>query len=184
MIGKLIKHNFGYNLLDANGKHIATSKDEYSNGVKQDYWLSLKNCQEIENGYDLDELVKERFGEAFWHDGDKYFKEGFQKALQIFGNNKFSVDDLTMLFAYGHQIGMNTVLAIQSQHSPQPMEKPDSDKLRAEFIQSLQQTEWQVEILTEPMNLDEIKEQGKGFLNVDLRKFKLDSDKCLILKRI
>ena len=34
------------------------------------------------------------------------------------------------------------------------------------------------------MNLDEIKEKGKGFLNVDLRKFKLDSDKCLILKRI
>ena len=58
MTGKLIKHDFGYNLLDANGKHIATSKDEYSNGVKQDYWLSLKNCQAIENGYDLDELVK------------------------------------------------------------------------------------------------------------------------------
>ena len=33
MIGKLIKHDFGYNLLDENGKCIATSKDEYSNGL-------------------------------------------------------------------------------------------------------------------------------------------------------
>jgi len=173
MTGKLIKHNFGYNLLDANGKHIATSKDEYSNRVKQDYWLSLKNCQEIENGYDLDELVKERFGEAFWHDGDKYFKEGFQKALELLGDKKFdeeAIFDSVMLGVVFEDIGIKEIETY--------------DELKDLAIKRNIKTEWQVEILTEPMNLDEIKEQGKGFLNVDLRKFKLDSDKCLILKRI
>ena len=173
MIGKLIKHDFGYNLLDANSKHIAISKDEYSNGVKQDYWLSLKNCKAIENGYDLDELVKERFGEAFWHDGDKYFKEGFKKALEIFGDKKFdeeAIFDSVMLGVAFEDIGIKEIETY--------------DELKDLAIKRNTKSEWQVEILTEPMNLDEIKEQGKGFLNVDLRKFKLDSDKCLILKRI
>lgn len=173
MIGKLIKHDFGYNLLDANGKHIATSKDEYSNGVKQDYWLSLKNCEVIENGYDLDELVKERFGEAFWHDGDKYFKEGFKKALELLGDKKFdeeAIFDSVMLGVVFEDIGIKEIETY--------------DELKDLAIKRNTKTEWQVEILTEPMNLDEIKEKGKGFLNVDLRKFKLDSDKCLILKRI
>ena len=47
-----------------------------------------------------------------------------------------------------------------------------------------QQSEWEVEVLTEPMNLDEIKEQGKGFLNSNTRKPKLDSNGCFMLKRI
>lgn len=173
MIGKLIKHDFGYNLLDANGKHIATSKDEYSNGVKQDYWLSLKNCQAIENGYDLDELVKERFGKAFWHDGDKYFKEGFKKAIELLGDKKFdeeAIFDSVMLGVVFEDIGIKEIETY--------------DELKDLAIKRNTKTEWQVEILTEPMNLDEIKEQNKGFLNVDLRKFKLDSNKCLILKRI
>ena len=51
------------------------------------------------------------------------------------------------------------------------------------FIQSLQQTEWEVEIITEPMNLDEIREQGKGFLNSNTNKPKLDEKGKLILKR-
>ncbi len=53
-----------------------------------------------------------------------------------------------------------------------------------EYIQSLQQTEWDVEIVTEPMNLDEIRDQGKGFLNSNTNKPKLDKDGCLILRRI
>jgi hypothetical protein len=182
MIGKLIKHDFGYNLLDANSKHIATSKDEYSNGVKQDYWLSLKNCKAIENGYDLDELVKSKYpnvdNEDFEYDcehdmiRDNYrsrgFYEGAKAIIEILGDKRFNEHDI------------KKVLYLKNGFDENGMSFYYSDK---EIIQSLQQTEWQVEILTEPMNLDEIKEQGKGFLNVDLRKFKLDSDKCLILKR-
>ena len=51
------------------------------------------------------------------------------------------------------------------------------------LIQSLQQTEWDVEVVTEPMNLDEIREQGKGFLNSNTNKPKIDSNGCLILKK-
>ena len=81
------------------------------------------------------------------------------------------------LFAYGHQIGMNNVLAIQSQHSPQPMPKPDSDKLRDELIQSLQQTEWDVEIeMGDPIGIsDKYTPDTKP---------KLDENSCLILKRV
>jgi hypothetical protein len=70
---------------------------------------------------------------------------------------------------------MNQVLAIQSQHSPQPMPKPDSDKLRDELIQSLQQTERDVVIM------------DSGISNFDSRgRFipKLDSEGCIILKRV
>jgi hypothetical protein len=42
--------------------------------------------------------------------------------------------------------------------------------------------EWNVYIETEPMNIDEIREKGKGFLNTNINKSKLDLNGCLILK--
>lgn len=42
---------------------------------------------------------------------------------------------------------------------------------------------FEVEIKVEPMNIDEIREQGKGFLNANTMKPKLDKNGCLILKR-
>jgi hypothetical protein len=50
--------------------------------------------------------------------------------------------------------------------------------------QSTQPKEWKVEILMEKMNLDEIREQGKGFLNASTEKPKLDANGCLILKSV
>ena len=47
----------------------------------------------------------------------------------------YSEEDMIAIFHYGHQIGMNTILAIQSQHSPQPMLKPDLDKLKSEWFE-------------------------------------------------
>ena len=161
--------------------------------------LSLKNCQAIENGYDLDELAENNYPTfnlpltdttAINTLKQDSFKEGFQKAIELLSDKKFSEKELTMMFAYGHQIGMNTILAIQSQHSPQPMPKPDSDKLRDELIQSLQQTEWDVEIEME--NKQQLTNGYKnqpdnviGFIaayeNVVVPK--LDADGCLILKR-
>ena len=163
MKAKLIKHDFGYNLVDTNSKHIATSKDKYSNGVNQDYWLSVKNCQAIECGYDLDELAENFWKEEFMKLGlidTNSFKAGFQKALEILGDNKFSEDNMRKAYREGYY----------DEHSIEVV------------IQSLQQTEWEVEIITEPMNLDEIRKQGKGFLNSNTNKPKLDADGCLILR--
>jgi hypothetical protein len=41
---------------------------------------------------------------------------------------------------------------------------------------------FEVDIEVEPMNIDEIREQGKGFLNANTMKPKLDENGCLILK--
>ena len=181
----------GEKLVKTGNDYILYSKDKtvlgITSGTMEGRMLSLKNCQAIENGYDLDELGREacNITDPLRLDSQKYkqdpyfrigFNKGFQKAMEILGDKKFSEKELTMLFAYGHQIGMNDVLAIQSQHSPQPMPKPDSDKLRDELIQSLQQTEWDVEIVMDRVPADRAPNGWSEFP-------KLDEDGCLILKR-
>jgi hypothetical protein len=47
----------------------------------------------------------------------------------------YSEEDMVSIFHYGHQIGMNTVLAIQSQHSPQPIPKPNLEFLKKEWFE-------------------------------------------------
>lgn len=57
--------------------------------------LSVKNCQEIERGYDSDELADENVSDIHEANTDfmfkdiyrEYFKEGFQKALDIHYND-------------------------------------------------------------------------------------------------
>ena len=185
MKAKLITDdNNNYSLLDSNNNLIATTMESMVTNQK----LSLKNCEAIENGYDIFDLSIECMKNTINQDtggaSQKLsialgFQKGFKKALELLGDKKFSEKELTMLFAYGHQIGMNNVLAIQSQHSPQPMSKPDSDKLRDELIQSLQQTEWDVEMEMEccgnykPCNIN--CEYGP--------KPKLDENGCLILNK-
>lgn len=53
-----------------------------------------------------------------------------------------------------------------------------------EFCNSKQKIEWNVEILMKKMNIDEIREQGKGFLNASTENPKLDANGCLILKSV
>jgi hypothetical protein len=47
----------------------------------------------------------------------------------------YSEEEMIQTFHYGHQIGMNTVLSIQSQHSPQPIPKPDLESLKKEWLE-------------------------------------------------
>lgn len=71
--------------------------------------LSLKNCEAIENGYDLDELVREACDitdplrlDSQKYKQDPYFKigfiKGFQKALSILSDKKFSETELYRAF--------------------------------------------------------------------------------------
>ena len=46
------------------------------------YSLSLKNCQAIELGYDLDELI-DKYCRGNSKIEDDFIKKGFQKALEI-----------------------------------------------------------------------------------------------------
>jgi hypothetical protein len=132
--------------------------------------ISLKNCEAIANGYDLDELADietEKYATLNPKSFKRGFLYGFQKALEILGDKKFSEEQVKK--------------AINLSWEEKPMLEIK------DIIQSIQQTEWDVEIETEPMNLDEIREQGKGFLNsttTTTTKPKLDENNCLILKPI
>jgi hypothetical protein len=173
MKGKLHKMESGY-ILSLNGD----IDDPYAIVNKQlaeDYeWykLSLKNCQAIEGGYDLDELAKIEYPICeVWNDEEALirelaFKKGFQKALELMGDKKFSEFDITKAFEYGW--------------NQRHFDKTDEDELREiqkRFIQSLQQTEWDVEIETVPA----LSNNGNVYYG-DIPK--LDATGCLILKRI
>ena len=133
------------------------------------YSLPLKNCQAIESGYDLDELANELLyskypfhpsnDSGYWLD---MYKEGFQKALEILGDKKFSEKQLRFAYnrgSYDDRLNNKKLF--------------NADK----YIQSLQQTEWEVEIVMgDPI--------GIGDKYTPDTKPKLDENGCLILKRI
>lgn len=138
--------------------------------------LSLKNCQAIERGYDLDELAKAEYpiGEV-WNDEEALirelaFKKGFQKALELMGDKKFSEQDMYKMFIYGRSIDT------AKKHLKELEDKP-IDEFFNDFIQSLKQKEWDVEIETVPA----LSNNGNVYYG-DIPK--LDADGCLILKKI
>ena len=164
MEGKLIKRGDGDYKLFVNDAPYAQSKES---PYKK---LSLKNCQAIERGYDLDELACDECGialdaykfiknidtnkdiktlnERYYEANVDGFKEGFQKALEIIGDKKFDINEVVEL----------SKILISN-----PIEKcgKTHQELVDAYVKSLQQTEWDV-----TFNLDE-----------------KDEDGCLILKR-
>ena len=151
MKAKLIKSDIQYRLHNEEGIVIATSLE---NGK-----LSIKNCQAIENGYDLDKLADEIYsGHVIaidWQLEKRGFKEGFQKAVEILGDKKFSEEDMINFAEYCKGDLMKTK-DLFNEH------------------QSLQQTEFYVEI-----------EMGCcGDKVYAVPECILDADGCLILKRI
>jgi hypothetical protein len=150
MKAKLIKNHYGFDyfLADKNGSAIATS----DNGK-----LSLKNCQAIERGYDLNELADEL---AFKHN-DRFTLALFalRRGMELVGDKKFSEMNMEDAYYFG------------------------SKKLREEyldFIKTFQQTEWDVEIVE--FTADDLKSASDDWAK--LGQPKLDADGCLILKRV
>ena len=101
--------------------------------------LSLKNCQAIANGYDLDELAKIEYPICeVWNDEEALirelaFKKGFQKALEILGDKKFTEDDVKLAIEYGIQSVLQAVPGVTSTQS-----------VLDNYTQPLKQTEWDV----------------------------------------
>jgi hypothetical protein len=150
---ELVKREDHWALYNEDGHKIAATIDGCNSK------LSIKNCETIENGYDLDELADEYYKrlELVPHKGNAYIS-GFQKALEILGDNKFS--ELDMRIAY--DAGCNNIDA-------------DDNIDFQDTINSLQQTEWDVEI-------DVLMTEREGGVVIETPK--LDADGCLILKRI
>ena len=142
---------------------VANTFDKPKGDILQ---LSLKNCQAIERGYDLDELFNEVDESIDYHEFDfTSFRFGFQKAVELMGDKKFSDADVK--------------LAIH-------LAWDDDDLTTTEIIQSLHQNEWDVDILE--VENDEVYSVSKN-MKVAHNKafdgvlFKYDVDGCLILKR-
>ena len=157
MKAKLIKREDGlYSLYDENGKLIYGK-------------LSIKNCQAIERGYDLEDLATDAAdnydASGNWHVAYELFKAGFQKALELMGDKKFTLEDMMNCW--------NKALKFQ-----------EHKETLGEHIQSLQQKEWDVEVEMKPVFDIEYSNNGyrtEKFNKTEYRP-KLDADGCLILK--
>ena len=130
---ELVKREDHWALYNEDGHKIAATIDGCNSK------LSIKNCEAIANGYDLDELSTSRLATRFDENSGYHkfvfveaYKEGFQKALALLGDKKFS--ELDMRIAY--DAGCNNIDA-------------DDNINFQDTINSLQQTEWDVEIAYE-----------------------------------
>jgi hypothetical protein len=187
MDGKLIKRDSYYHLeSDGNiiaGNHIA---DNY------EHKLSIKNCESIANGYDLDELSFNYADEiGILHTTlaySKHFKEGFSKAMEIQKDKLFTAEDMKKAIAMARK-GSQERLHDGYGNFTQPIFVL-SNTPPEEIIQSLQQNEWDVEVVMcnsrtgkELTNLALDLEWDEDGLS-DVAIPKLDEDGCLILKKI
>ena len=151
--------------------------------------LSLKNCQAIENGYDLDELAESEYGTVIESvrgskeydieaDRKSGFKTGFKKALEILGDKKFSEEDISKAIDFGVHVEAGNI----------DIDYKRYDTKENQFIQSLQQTEFDVEILmgTNYRDIDCVNEGNLVASKIvkDNEAPMLDKEGCLILKRI
>ena len=136
------------------------------------YSLSLENCEAIERGYDLDELVMgyDLYENINFVGQTRAYKAGFQKALEVNADKRFTLEDMMNCW--------NKALTFQNHK-----------ETLGEYIQSLQQTEWDVEIVMEKVK-DETKivgsvkgVKGSGNKITTYKSIpKLDADDCIILK--
>jgi hypothetical protein len=181
MEGKLIKVDDIYRLLREDNLIIGTTDKEYQKAFSDHcYLISLKNCKPIEMGFDLDELagthaekVNEETLESSYNELFDAYEAGFQKAVELLGDKKFSEEDLRKALhrlATSFQRGYNW--------------DKDADFQEADtIIKSLQQTEWDVEIEMEPYHDGNFVGDGKTHVFEPKWRPKLDSEGCLILKR-
>ena len=177
MEAKLIKVENTFYLKE--GETILGTSSDPNLSASIRYSLSLKNCQEIERGYDLDELISDIVktivpddrGKDIWYGTSMAVgKQCFQKSLEVNDDKRFTLEDMMNCW--------NKALKFQ-----------DHKETLGEHIQSLQQTEWDVEvemICPHPMDTYRCGLQygcdGDGCNHPEQVPY-LDTDGCLILKR-
>ena len=159
MKAKLIKlENGKYDLLvDTNLKNLADTK------------LCLDNCQAIERNFDLVDHAIAYAGEGGRYSDPHGFSDkqigllqgyidGFEKALELLGDKKFSEEDIHEAYSLG--------------------EREDRSGFH-DLLHLKQQTEWDVVVETETCQV--IVQHG----DMEFQDFpKLDAEGCLILKRV
>jgi len=160
---KLRKLNNGcYSLYDSDGDIVASNNPDTPCSKK----LSKQNCDEIFGVVDVEKLAYKTYGpETFVNHSDmykylciKFFKEGFNKSMELNKDKLFTVDDLYRAFLI-NSAGNNTTLRNFFEQTVLPMfEQPTEIEVRIAMGCSLTNgcTEPEVECTCEPTyNLDE-----------------------------
>ena len=153
-------------LVKTGNDYILYSKDKtvlgITSGTMEGRMLSLKNCQAIENGYDLDELAVLSTKEETTIVGNQKmaqgFIKGFQKALELLGDKKYNYGHLDKMFTCGklYQDSKNEAYCFDN------------------VLSKFEQNEWDVEIVMDICG-DKVYAVPEPVLDVD---------GCLILRRI
>lgn len=125
---------------DETGRFYALSGDN----LPENYTLSKQNCDEIFGVVDVEKLAREEACdcEAPECDVRDDYKKGFNKAMELNKDKVFTLEDMVKARNRGDWY---------------------SDEDWDNYIESLQQPTIAVVIVTEPMNIDKIREQSKGF---------------------
>jgi hypothetical protein len=139
--------------------------------------LSVKNCIDIKNGYDLDKLA---YDFAKYHsiyptsqDDTEYgFKNGFSKAIELNKDKMFTLEDVKQAIFNFANYDRKTISEL--------------DRMDMAVSSIQQPTEIDVEIKMEPCFYDQSLGGFSTSYTEDKPKEqpKLDSDGCLILKKI
>ena len=176
MKGKLIKRKDRWDLYydkDISMVNTIASSEDNPKGK-----LCLKNCESIENGYDLDIYIEAiDYAAREGHPDPAGFSDkqvgllhgyidGFQKAIEILGDKNFSRQDVIHALTYGVRESK-----MGRTHS-QILEEYKS-------IQLLEQKEFDVEIIIET-----VPTFVAGIQDGFEKKPKLDKNNCFILKII
>jgi hypothetical protein len=176
MKAELVKRQDRWDLYGEDGSKIASSAP---NPFKR---LSIKNCEAIEMGYDLDELAN-KFTEHFntfdvvKSDIQVGYKKGFNKAMELNKDKLFSQEDMYKMFIYGDSI-------TTAKKNVNTLKNKPLDEFFNDFIQSLQQpTEIEVEIRCYIGNGDKESDSFKDPLVTNTGIPKLDENGCLILRK-
>jgi hypothetical protein len=169
MKGKLIKTGNDYLIKDTNGEVLSIT-----NGVTDGKKLSKQNCDEIFGVVYVEKLADEYAnvnGDYDEHYGHIGFKEGFKKAIELNKDKVFTEEQMFRMFLFGHSLSEAIKRGV--------IEDKPVGEIFNDRIQSLQQpTEIDVEIETEKTP---VKMPG---IMVFTKAPKLDSEGCLILKKI
>jgi hypothetical protein len=168
MKGKLIKTGNDYLLKDTNGEVLAIT-----NGVTEGKKLSKQNCDEIFGVVDVDGLARKWRDNSMYRDANAYsYKAGFNKAMELNRDKVFTVEDVIDVVYKQVRNGFDGVI--------DSFTEAFAKECINKAMELYQPTEIEVEI--EMFKSDDIKLVEKDWYKIG--EPNLDSNKCLILKKI
>ena len=167
------EENEYYLMKDGEELAIATTDESFIKELGAQM-LSMENCEAIKNGYDLEELaINHAEGNDNYITAENSFKVGVETILEILGDKKFSEEDLVSFGKRCFYKGFE-----KSENDDANCSTAFREEI-GELIQSLQQTEWDVEIETIEYGLGNDENGRPVFETRNI----LDENGCLILKR-